>query len=199
MSDEYNNEALITSAWVRLTCLENILISKGVIDAAAYTAMVLDITTNVMRRVLKNVKTPEEIDAIIKELSEVMSELSGTPMEKINTLMTDSCEDTDEESTVGKVLGMSVHQSKGSEAPVVIILDLQNFPSEYSEDEEEEKRILYVAVTRAKDRLALFSTGYFKYEDKLFPEITAFDVTTYMPSLPVFRMVFPEMVFPFKP
>ena len=73
MSDEFNNEAMITSAWVRLTCLENILITKGIIDAAEYAAMVLDITTNVMRRVLKNVKTPEEIEVIIKELSTIQT------------------------------------------------------------------------------------------------------------------------------
>ena len=57
----------------------------------------------------------------------------------------------------------SVHQAKGLEWPVVFIIGLAEgkFPSYRSlneagsEGEEEERRLFYVAVTRAKDRLFL--------------------------------------------
>ena len=56
---------------------------------------------------------------------------------------------------------ITVHSAKGTEAPVCYIIQSQmgNFPHSRSlgnyDNEEEERRILYVAVTRAKDRLIL--------------------------------------------
>jgi DNA helicase-2/ATP-dependent DNA helicase PcrA len=50
---------------------------------------------------------------------------------------------------------MTVHASKGLEFPVVFVIGMnQNvFPSKRTEDIEEERRLFYVAITRAKDRL----------------------------------------------
>jgi DNA helicase-2/ATP-dependent DNA helicase PcrA len=59
----------------------------------------------------------------------------------------------------------TVHSAKGLEWPAVIILDMvdDRFPSRHAlarpEDLEEERRLLYVACTRAKDRLTLFVPG----------------------------------------
>lgn len=55
-----------------------------------------------------------------------------------------------------KVKLMTVHAAKGLEAPYVIIAGLEDdlFPSRRS-DIEEERRLFYVAVTRAKERLTL--------------------------------------------
>ena len=56
---------------------------------------------------------------------------------------------------------MTVHTSKGLEFPVVFITGLENnlFPSIHALDEpldmEEERRLMYVAITRAKKRLYL--------------------------------------------
>ena len=52
---------------------------------------------------------------------------------------------------------MTVHASKGLEFPVVFVIGMnQNvFPSKRTEDSEEERRLFYVAITRAKDRLYL--------------------------------------------
>jgi DNA helicase-2/ATP-dependent DNA helicase PcrA len=52
---------------------------------------------------------------------------------------------------------MTVHASKGLEFPVVIIAGLADgiFPSRKSADLEEERRLFYVALTRAKDHLIL--------------------------------------------
>lgn len=57
----------------------------------------------------------------------------------------------------------TVHSSKGLEWSAVLIIDLvdERFPSRHAlaraEDMEEERRLLYVACTRARDRLCLFA------------------------------------------
>lgn len=50
---------------------------------------------------------------------------------------------------------LTVHAAKGLEFPVVFIIGMNQgvFPSKRSEDLEEERRLFYVAITRAKDRL----------------------------------------------
>ncbi|WP_341482535.1 ATP-dependent helicase [Fundidesulfovibrio agrisoli] len=59
----------------------------------------------------------------------------------------------------------TVHSAKGLEWPAVILIDLvdDRFPSRHAlarpEDLEEERRLLYVACTRAKDELSLFVPG----------------------------------------
>jgi DNA helicase-2/ATP-dependent DNA helicase PcrA len=59
----------------------------------------------------------------------------------------------------------TVHSAKGLEWPAVLIIDLvdERFPSRHAlarpEDLEEERRLLYVACTRAKDYLGLFVPG----------------------------------------
>jgi DNA helicase-2/ATP-dependent DNA helicase PcrA len=58
---------------------------------------------------------------------------------------------------VNAVKLMTVHASKGLEFPVVFVIGLnQNtFPSHRAEDLEEERRLFYVAITRAKEQLYL--------------------------------------------
>ena len=59
----------------------------------------------------------------------------------------------------------TVHSAKGLEWPCVLLLDLvdDRFPSRHAlarpEDLEEERRLLYVACTRAKDHLTLYVPG----------------------------------------
>ncbi len=70
----------------------------------------------------------------------------------------------DQQSDKGRNITLStVHSAKGLEWPCVIIIDLveDRFPSRHAmarpEDFEEERRLMYVACTRAKDTLDLFS------------------------------------------
>ncbi|MGE7773525.1 ATP-dependent helicase [Chitinophaga sp. NPDC101104] len=73
------------------------------------------------------------------------------------TLLTDADNTNDENSDVVKL--MTIHASKGLEFPVVFNVGLEEglFPSGLSinsrEELEEERRLFYVAVTRAKSRL----------------------------------------------
>lgn len=73
-------------------------------------------------------------------------------------LLTDQDEHTDDPTE--RVTLMTVHAAKGLEFPVVFIVGLEEdlFPSQYcvrSEDIEEERRLLYVAITRAMTRCYL--------------------------------------------
>jgi len=64
------------------------------------------------------------------------------------------------EASEGKVILSSVHQAKGLEWGTVFMIGLNDgkFPSAKSlknEDEEEERRLFYVGITRAKESLYL--------------------------------------------
>ncbi|MBR5517299.1 MAG: UvrD-helicase domain-containing protein [Firmicutes bacterium] len=70
------------------------------------------------------------------------------------------------ESESGKVALMTMHSSKGLEFPVVFMPGMEDnlFPSHRSMDSEEkleeERRLCYVGMTRAKERLFLTSAAY---------------------------------------
>jgi DNA helicase II / ATP-dependent DNA helicase PcrA len=84
-----------------------------------------------------------------KTLEEFMQEMS---------LVSDYQEETKDQSNVVRL--MTIHASKGLEFPVVFVVGCNEniFPSWRSqapEDIEEERRLAYVAITRAKERLYL--------------------------------------------
>jgi len=78
------------------------------------------------------------------------------------SLKSDTDQLPDEDDTAGKVTMMTVHSAKGLEFPVVLVvgMDEKTFPHARSLDVqaelEEERRLAYVAITRAEDRLYLF-------------------------------------------
>ena len=83
-------------------------------------------------------------------------------------LLTD--QDMETEDDFNKVTLMTVHAAKGLEFPYVFIVGLEEnlFPSMMSglsqEDLEEERRLFYVAITRAEKRLFLsFAKSRFKW------------------------------------
>ena len=83
-------------------------------------------------------------------------------------LLTD--QDKDTEDDLNKVTLMTIHAAKGLEFPYVFIVGLEEnlFPSmmsrESQESLEEERRLFYVAITRAKKRLFLsFASTRFKW------------------------------------
>ena len=71
-------------------------------------------------------------------------------------------DDADEFDEAGRVVLSTIHSSKGLEWDAVILLDLveDRFPSRHAlvrpEDFEEERRLMYVACTRAPEDLELF-------------------------------------------
>jgi len=69
-------------------------------------------------------------------------------------------------NTENKITLMTTHASKGLEFPVVFIIGLEEglFPHSrtlfYPDELEEERRLCYVAITRAKEKLILTFTKY---------------------------------------
>lgn len=82
-----------------------------------------------------------------------------------NTSLLSNVDVSDDEDTNNKVALMTVHSSKGLEFPYVFIAGMEEnlFPSlsmlSSKQDIEEERRLFYVAVTRAKKAVALSFAG----------------------------------------
>ena len=137
-------------------------------------------TSSGIIRELEEDKTPEGVNRLdnIEELLNAMREFTGKepdlPQENGNgekkepsledflldiALLTDA--DTDDKDDNNKVSLMTVHQAKGLEFQFVYVVGLEEnlFPSFQSQmsrtDLEEERRLFYVAVTRACQRLFL--------------------------------------------
>lgn len=78
----------------------------------------------------------------------------------------------EEEETTDAIVLSTVHSAKGLEWSAVLIIDLveDRFPSKQSltttEEYEEERRLLYVACTRAKDELYLFAPDQIYYKER---------------------------------
>ena len=117
---------------------------------------------------LKNDKSPEAPGRIenLKELINVMSDHEKFPhlgdfMEHVSLVM-----DNDDETDSNKVTLMTLHSAKGLEFEVVFLPGWEEglFPHQRSLDEggsnslEEERRLAYVAITRAKKELYITTT-----------------------------------------
>ncbi|MDE7469014.1 MAG: ATP-dependent helicase, partial [Desulfovibrionaceae bacterium] len=78
----------------------------------------------------------------------------------------------DDKNTDDAVILSTVHSAKGLEWSAVLIIDLveDRFPSKQSlinsDDYEEERRLLYVACTRAKEELYLFVPSQIYYKER---------------------------------
>lgn len=82
----------------------------------------------------------------------------------LNRITLMSRDNGDDENDKGKVNLMTIHASKGLEFPVVFIAGAEEglIPHQRSVDEnggnvEEERRLFYVAITRARDKLLISS------------------------------------------
>ncbi len=100
------------------------------------------------------------------EEGELRDKALGSYLQQI-TLLTDA-DETDEEKDAVKL--MTVHAAKGLEFPGVFVVGLEEnlFPSSMSlydrEDLEEERRLFYVATTRAKERLwVTYATSRYRF------------------------------------
>jgi superfamily I DNA/RNA helicase len=113
-------------------------------------------------------KNPETADGRIENLRELMASLPGAaaagPEEQLRDFLDDLSLDSDreeeKENTGDAVTLITVHSCKGLEFPHVRIVGLEDglFPHARSKSEgtlDEERRLFYVAMTRAKQTLTL--------------------------------------------
>lgn len=112
----------------------------------------------------------------ISELANVLktAEVEGKPFSEFleDTVLSS---DQDRIGSSDSVKVMTIHAAKGLEFPVVFVMGLEEqiFPSARSMENpaalEEERRLFYVAVTRAKERLYLSSAVYrMRFGDTIF-------------------------------
>ncbi len=101
----------------------------------------------------------QDPDTIVRTLDRYMQDIA---------LLTDA--DDDEEGSDDKVSLMTIHAAKGLEFPAVHVVGLEEnlFPSQMSmdsrEDLEEERRLFYVAITRAEKKLTIsFANSRYKW------------------------------------
>jgi len=96
-------------------------------------------------------------------------------------LMTDTDKKNETEEDKNKVVLMTIHSAKGLEFPYVYIVGLEEnlFPSQMSlterADLEEERRLFYVALTRAEKRVTLsYSTSRYRWGNLIYSEPSRF-------------------------
>jgi DNA helicase-2/ATP-dependent DNA helicase PcrA len=117
-------------------------------------------------------------DDVVNENEELAQDRSlGTYMQNI-TLLTGDEKDANNLDTVKL---MTIHAAKGLEFPVVYAVGMEEglFPSSQSlysqEDLEEERRLFYVAITRAEKKLYLtYATTRYKYGNIQYSEASRF-------------------------
>ena len=130
---------------------------KFIVNATGYKEFLRSEYPEEWEQRLENVN---ELGNTVQEFAE-RSSLRGEELylEFISSLTLSSDQDELEESS--RVTLMTVHASKGLEFPVVFVTGLEEgtFPhvksSETSQEIEEERRLFYVAITRAKKQLFL--------------------------------------------
>ncbi|HWY11205.1 MAG TPA: 3'-5' exonuclease, partial [Bacteroidia bacterium] len=113
----------------------------------------------------------QQIDTGIRTLDEFMQEI---------TLLTGT-DDADDDENKDKVSLMTIHAAKGLEFPYVYVVGLEEnlFPSQLSlnnrSDLEEERRLFYVAITRAEKKATLsYALTRYRYGNVLYCEPSRF-------------------------
>ncbi len=128
-----------------------------------HTGLVAELYNDKSVEGLARYENVQELLNSIKEFTETPDEEGelkdkslGSYLQQI-TLLTDADQNKDENADT--VTLMTIHAAKGLEFPCVFVVGLEEnlFPSAMSmydrNDLEEERRLFYVAITRAKDRL----------------------------------------------
>lgn len=123
------------------------LISDTLTDRSPESMSKFDNVQELLKAVHEFVDAKKSIGEPLAILPDFLSEVS---------LLTD--QDTDKDTDKNKVTLMTVHAAKGLEFKVVFIVGMEEelFPSPFSTDNEreleEERRLFYVAITRAEER-----------------------------------------------
>jgi len=143
-------------------------------EVGKHTGLVKELYNDKSVEGLARYENVQELLNSIKEFTETPDEEGelrdkslGSYLQQI-TLLTDADSDSDEEKDTVKL--MTVHAAKGLEFPCVFVVGLEEnlFPSAMSmydrEDLEEERRLFYVATTRAKERLWItYATSRYRF------------------------------------
>jgi DNA helicase-2/ATP-dependent DNA helicase PcrA len=159
--------------------MEILTIDKEVLGASAFLSKLIQVSRyNETFEELENHLKKEKMD-YLQKLVTIATELEGTKSslytveQFIYELMkTDVDAQIENEDEFDRVMLSTIHSAKGLEFPIVFIVGMKEmgFPSPYAVGDkaiEEERRLCYVAFTRAKERLFLsYPKQYFLKIDK---------------------------------
>lgn len=141
------------AAYRLLAVFKEIQYSRGIKDTLRNIASVLfEIETHPVIDVLLD-KADEKAIVSVRPLFEVMN----------NMVLYSDDKRVGYEPRKDAVNLLTAHDSKGKEFPIVIIYAVQDFDRQDNLDESgDERRVLYVAMTRAKDTLFMLETDSFR-------------------------------------
>lgn len=127
----------------------------------------------------------ENIEELVNAASEFPLSEEGL-LEFLDTIMLDQSQQNGD-SNADSVTLITMHNTKGLEFPIVIVTGLEQglFPrnDEEGEDLEEQRRLFYVAVTRAKEHLYLSACRWRRLHGRLFETMPSRFLTEIDPEL----------------
>ena len=162
-------------------------------DYAVYDLVRDVVVQSTMQSFLQNDATPEsetelqDIDELLNmvhQFEEIRKE-EGEPHASLSDFLMDAAlltdADTDSDDGVSRVTLMTIHAAKGLEYKVIHVVGVEEdlLPSMHSMDQEddleEERRLFYVAITRARKRCFLsYAKSRFRNGQSCYPSISRF-------------------------
>lgn len=150
-------------------CLDNMALDQTPMGKAMYTLLSCfeklkyGQLKEAVKFIAKEVMNLDE-HLVVENLSDMAEEKGIVKIETLYSLMGEmisfgSTERVGYDTAANAVNLLTAHDSKGKEFKVVIIYGMEDFDMT-----EEEKRVLYVAMSRAKNKLFMIETAYNKFE-----------------------------------
>ncbi len=153
-----NALARLTELWARLRSVADLPLPALFDTVLAETGLVAHLAREGTTESVSRVENVQELATAIARATATDPELDLTTYLEQVSLVTDLDEAADDREVVTL---MTLHAAKGLEYPVVFITGLEEglFPHQMSqgspEEVEEERRLAYVGITRARERLYL--------------------------------------------
>lgn len=148
--------SIITNLQTYANCSMKELVEQLLTQTGYEQSLLVEGTLEATGR-LENIKEFQSVTTTFDENYEPMEDVT-----KLATFLTDFALDNTQDSTdvQNAVTLMTLHSAKGLEFPIIFIVGLEEkiFPSSrsvFEQDIEEERRLMYVGITRAREQLYL--------------------------------------------
>lgn len=164
----------IRDFYIMISSFQTMLQSKNAYEIAEYVAKQSTLLKTLYEdKTVEGVSKYENLIELLNGIKEFSEDDTNESEKTLSAFLQDVALYTDadkDEDNTDKVTLMTIHSSKGLEFRNVFVVGLEEnlFPSQLSlnsrQELEEERRLFYVAVTRAEEKLTLsFATSRFKY------------------------------------
>ncbi len=169
-----SSAAHLRDFYMMISSFQTMLPTKNAYEIAEYVAKQSTLLKTLYEdKTVEGVSRHENLVELLNAIKEFTEDDTNENEKTLSVFLQDIALLTDADKDDGntdKVVMMTIHSSKGLEFKHVYVVGLEEnlFPSQLSlnsrPDLEEERRLFYVAVTRAEEKLTLsFATSRFKY------------------------------------